>query len=151
MVIVALFTLLQLRVRAIETAAIDRTTALEQLRDVKKRELDGTVKESEVTEAFDRYRNAVLKVERLRTVIPGVARIVQPPSQALTLDRMDENVKAAKQFLDMDLGAPVSENDSEQPGMSLGLKIVLALVATVQIGTLLLLSLDPMSPDAMSM
>lgn len=141
------FGLLQWRVRSIETAAVERTRALHRLRELKRQELEGSGTDSKIVrEALEQYRQAVLRVERLRTVIPGIARIVQPPSQSLTRERMDENVAAAKQFLDMDL---LEQNNNKSDGdageMSLGLKLLIGVVVTLQIGVLLALSVDPLS------
>jgi len=139
--IASVFTLLQLRVAAIARAAERRTEALDKLRDIKAKELSGDVSEEQVQAALRAYKETLEEVENLRTVIPGVARIAAPPADTLNRERMDDNVAAAKQFLNIDLEE--SKQEEKKTGLSLPLKILLGVVAFFQIGVLLLLSLDP--------
>jgi hypothetical protein len=124
-----------------------------------------------VATATEDYREAVQEVERLRTIIPGFARIAPPPAPTAV---MEENIAAAKQFLGIDLSessrssllppGPRGENraadeadaktkrrneSDESPLLSSPVLIaVLVAVGISQIGLLFLLSLDPMMPSS---
>ena len=146
--IAVIFSWLQFRVSAIGQAAEKQTVALDELRAIKRQELSEDVDAVDVERALERYREAVMKVEDLRTVIPGLARIVPPPSQTVTRERMDENVAAAKQFLDLNLEAPSPRRDEggeDQRSLPAPLAVLLAVVAVSQIGLLSLLMTDPMA------
>jgi hypothetical protein len=139
--IIVTYGALQWRINQIRQAADDRTIALQELRRLKKDELEGQTTTTDVEAATTRYRLAVEKVEDLRNVIPGVARIQPPPSP-----RMDDNVAAAKQFLNMDLEAFQSPPKNTPPLAGWKLAI-LGLVALTQLGLLALLMEDPMAPS----
>ena len=157
LVVVVLFSFLQMRVSAIEQAAEKRNQALEQLRAVKTQELTGEVSAKQVEQAVQVYRQAYERVETLRTVIPGIARIVPPPSQS-SQAAMRENQAAAQQFLG--IASPSEEEEQPPPsnpqkvkegnspmrrGLSPTLLAVLAVVGVSQIFLLYLLSFDSMS------
>lgn len=97
-----LFSLLQLRINAIGNAVTERNEALKELRQITANQLSTDDNASQINElvskARDRYRDALLNETKLRTIIPGV-RIVAPNRP----DASDENVAAAKYFLDMNL------------------------------------------------
>ncbi|KAL7555328.1 hypothetical protein ACA910_022354 [Epithemia clementina (nom. ined.)] len=128
--IAVIFGFLQYRMAAIGSAADRRTEALANLRKLKARQLssgDGGENsrrsssndsasrndketnsnneslETRVQRATEEYREALLEVERLRTVIPGLVRIPPPPAESASRERMEENVSAAKQFLNITL------------------------------------------------
>ena len=116
--IAIVFGLLQYRMAAIGTAADRRTEALATLRRLKAKQLSsgGTAAandktadtvtdetESILLQATEEYRDALMEVERLRTVIPGLVRIPPPPAESASRERMEENVAAAKQFLNITL------------------------------------------------
>lgn len=135
---------------AIGQAADRRTEALEELRDMKSRQLSGEASEEEVEAATQVYREAYEKVESLRTVIPGVARIPPPPADTLSRDRMQDNAAAAQQFLGIDaedVAKPPPETDRRE-GLAPPLLAVLALVVVSQIMLLGFLSVDPMSANS---
>lgn len=164
-----LFLSLQWRVAAIEQATTERTRALEELRRVKTQQLaDGnnsnnnnnnnnsgtSSTEVVVQQALEAYEQAYWKVERLRTIIPGLARLVPPPPSSLTPTGIrsirEENEAAAQQFLgivpvqDDDLPSGAAD-DGERPTLSPALVAILAVVALSQIALLVLLvATDPM-------
>jgi K+-sensing histidine kinase KdpD len=148
--IAIVFVWLQTRIDAITHAADERQQALNDLRFMKQQELQGTVDAQTIARATERYRVAVTQVETLRSVVPGLIRIVPPPSQSTNRARMDENIVAAKQFLDLDLEA-TSDRTNLPPGQQVPLPIwkvvLLAAVAVSQLGLLALLLNDPMSPE----
>ena len=142
LVVLAIFSFLQWRVAAIGRAVNDRTHALEELRQLKARELSGESTHEQVEQAVNAYREAYQRVEDLRTVIPGIARIVPPPPST---SRMQDNDAAAQQFLGI---SPTTEDEGEQKnGLSPALVALLAFVAASQIMLLGLLVMDPMSAD----
>lgn len=113
LLVVVVFGLLQLRINAISLAANRRTEALKNLREVKAKQLSSeNFSDAEkisylVDEAKDEYSMALQQEANLRTIIPGV-RIVAPNRP----DFSDENVAAAKLFLDMDLVADYNPDTS---------------------------------------
>ena len=160
-----LFLSLQWRVAAIEQATTERTRALEELRRVKTQQLaDGNNNNSNINtsstssaevvqQALEAYEQAYWKVERLRTIIPGLARLVPPPPSSLTptgnRSIREENEAAAQQFLGI---VPVQDDDvssatedAEKQTLSPALVAILAVVALSQIALLVLLvATDPM-------
>lgn len=149
--IAIVFGFLQYRIAAIGRAAERRTESLANLRQLKSLEISGkNIDVSEIEKAKEAYRTALEEVERLRTVIPGFARIAPPPSESENRQRMEENVAAAKQFLNIDLQStlpPVrnDEKDSESKGLSPFLVGVLAVVGLSQVALLFLLAFGPQS------
>ena len=163
-----LFVSLQWRVSAIGRAAEERTRALEWLRLVKTQQLttgdsprmqkngnnDDNDNDDVVQQAMQAYEGAYWKVERLRTVIPGMARLVPPPSQSWNRQIMDENDAAAQQFLGI---APEREdqgsvNEDEQKELSPVLVAVLLAVALSQMALLVLfVASDPMMTNGLQM
>ena len=149
LVVFCIFVFLQLRISAIGKAADRRTETLEELRDVKSRQLSGQegITDDDVLRATENYRHAYEKVEALRTVIPGIARIPPPPADTLSRDRMQDNEAAAQQFL----GIQMEESQSVKEGgggLAPPLIAVLVLVAVSQIVLLGFLSLDPMDANS---
>jgi hypothetical protein len=144
LVVTAIFLFLQFRVASIGRAAEERTEALGALRSLKAKELTGEASPAEVNLALAKYRETYDRVEELRTVVPG-ARIVPPPSQSLSRERMDDNTAAARQFLGIESEAPVGKDDDTERSLPLPLALLLAVVAASQIGVLVLLSVDPMA------
>ena len=158
-----LFVSLQWRVAAIGRAAEERTRALDRLRLVKTRQLttgdfsqrrknddgddDDDHDDDVVQRAMKAYEGAYWKVERLRTVIPGMARLVPPPSQSWNRQIMKENEAAAQQFLGI---IPEREdqgpgNEEERKQRSPFLVAVLVVVALSQMALLVLfVASDPM-------
>jgi hypothetical protein len=196
LIITLVFGFLQFRVVAIGSAVDRRTQALQRLRSIKAKQLSGdmlvpnvlvVVDDDEqkkndssdndkvnllVQQATEEYREALEEVERLRTIIPGFARIAPPPAPTAI---MEENVAAAKQFLGIDLKEssrslllPRQEQDTEKTKQSRDQKVeqnqeqqqqqnslsspvliaVLVAVGISQIALLFLLSLDPMMPSS---
>jgi hypothetical protein len=180
LVITLVFGFLQLRVAAIGSAVDRRTQALQKLRTIKTQQLSGELhitndfneqnNDSDdggkntaaanalVETAMEEYRAALEEVERLRTIIPGFARIAPPPAPTAV---MEENMAAAKQFLGIDLESrsllPTRERETEadekakQNERRLSSPVLVAILVVVgisQIGLLFLLSLDPMMPSS---
>lgn len=151
LLIFAIFSFLVQRTSAIEKAADDRTKAVENVRKRKVQALNGEATQEDLDSAIASYREAYDKVEQLRYVIPGIARITPPPAGSLSRKFMEENEIAARQFLGIEPDessavADPPENDvSTATGLSPILVAVLAIVATSQIILLGLLSSDPMS------
>jgi hypothetical protein len=150
LLILAIFSFLVQRTSAIEQAADERTRAVEQVRKLKSLALSGDATPEDVDQAIASYRDAYDKVEKLRYVIPGVARITPPPAGSLSRKFMEENEMAAQQFLGIESEESITvsdkrENGDKQTGLSPILIAVLAVVATSQIMLLGLLSSDPMS------
>lgn len=150
--IATIFGFLQYRIAAIGKAAEKRREALTNIRQVKAMELAGeNVSSQEIENAKEDYRTALEEVERLRTIIPGIARIAPPPSESENRQRMEENVAAAKQFLDIDISStlPPQEEEREPRGLSPLLVGVLGVVGFSQIALLLLFVFGPQSsaPD----
>jgi len=115
LVIAVVFSLLQLRINSVRDAGVRRQEALATLRIVKAAQLDvnelssspsGSASASrstkptneEVQMAVKAYQNALEDELNLRTIIPGV-RIVAPNDPK----RREEDIAAAKQFLNWDL------------------------------------------------
>jgi hypothetical protein len=152
--IAVVFGFLQYRIAAIGKAADQRTAALTRLRELKSLEIAGStnITAQNLEKAKDNYRMALEKVETLRTVIPGIARIAPPPSESENRQRMEENVAAAKQFLDMDISFTLPENSQQQQqqldkeqtqGLSPVLLGTLAVVGLSQVALLLLFVFGP--------
>eukprot|EP00522_Entomoneis_paludosa_P014658 CAMPEP_0172446342 /NCGR_PEP_ID=MMETSP1065-20121228/5961_1 /TAXON_ID=265537 /ORGANISM="Amphiprora paludosa, Strain CCMP125" /LENGTH=299 /DNA_ID=CAMNT_0013197431 /DNA_START=44 /DNA_END=943 /DNA_ORIENTATION=+ len=150
--IAIVFGFLQYRIAAIGQAADRRTEALQKLRQVKSWQLAGArgddVDEATVQERVEQatldYQIAYYEVERLRTVIPGVARIAPPPADSNNRERTEENIMAAQQFLNVTL-ADFSEEElpsQESAGLSPAAVAVLLTIATAQILLLVLLTMD---------
>lgn len=153
------FLLLVRRTAAVERAVVEREAALELVRDLKSKALEGTLTSAaavttntdgvatpndsskRLNEALERYEAAVVQEERLRNIVPGVVRIVPPSSGTAA----EENAQAAaRQFLgkDYDIGVPKQERnpDGKLPMIALGILAVLGVSLT---GLLFLLSVDP--------
>jgi hypothetical protein len=148
LLIFAIFSFLVQRTSAIEQAADERTRAVERVRKLKSLALRGDATPEEVDQAIQSYRDAYDKVETLRYVIPGVARITPPPAGSLSRKSMEENEMAAQQFLGIEpeeSNVDKTGNENQQTGLSPILIAILAVVATSQIMLLGLLSSDPMS------
>eukprot|EP00977_Amphora_coffeiformis_P023071 scaffold12163_cov176-Amphora_coffeaeformis.AAC.10 len=141
--IAVVFGFLQYRIAAIGAAAERRTAALVTLRELKSLEIAGKdISAQEMERAKDDYRTALEEVENLRTVIPGLARIAPPPSESENRQRMEENVAAAKQFLDLDISSSLpplgDKDDKEAAGLSPLLVGILVAVGLSQIALLVL-------------
>ena len=152
LLIFAIFSFLMQRTSAIEKAADDRTRAVETVRKLKLQALSGDATQDDLVKAIASYREAYDKVEKLRYVIPGIARITPPPAGSLSRQVMKENEMAARQFLGIEpdesssvADDPSEDDDSKAPGLSPILVAVLVVVATSQIILLGLLSSDPMT------
>eukprot|EP00560_Eucampia_antarctica_P003408 CAMPEP_0197831612 /NCGR_PEP_ID=MMETSP1437-20131217/11313_1 /TAXON_ID=49252 ORGANISM="Eucampia antarctica, Strain CCMP1452" /NCGR_SAMPLE_ID=MMETSP1437 /ASSEMBLY_ACC=CAM_ASM_001096 /LENGTH=238 /DNA_ID=CAMNT_0043434611 /DNA_START=159 /DNA_END=875 /DNA_ORIENTATION=- len=93
-------TLLFVRINSISSASEKRTELLEKLRVIKSKQLDNSmnVSDADIRTATDSYKNALEKELSLRSLIPGV-RIAAPNDPR----KNDEQISAAKQFLNMDL------------------------------------------------
>lgn len=154
--IAAVFSILQFRINAVARAAERREQALKTLRTVKSLELSSSdvgeesqrPSEYDVSMALADYEDALREEENLRTVIPGVARIVAPNDP----NRREEDVEAARRFLGMNIGdvseGNAGENSEEaapKKGFSNGSLAILAAVALSQLALLYMLSFDPMA------
>ena len=144
--IALIFGFLQYRIAAIGVAADDRTEKLATLRKLKSQQLS-TVDPSEqetinqqVAVALQDYQQAYEQVENLRTVIPGVARIIPPPADSSDRERMRENEWAAQQFLNVTQSTDASFD--EDGGLSSGSIAVLAVLGMLQILLLTFFTLD---------
>lgn len=138
LVIVVVFSLLQFRILQVNEAAERRKEALAQLRSIKARELssaDNRPSPEQIQQALEGFEQAIKNEESLRTVIPGI-RIVAPNASS------EEDVRAAKQFLGLDLRTESAVN--EPGGLSTGAIGVLVLVGISQVALLYMLSFDPM-------
>lgn len=154
--IASIFVFLQWRIRSIEQASEQRTIALDQLRSIKAKALsavgDDAIDSKEVDQAIELYRKAYYEVENLREVIPGV-RIVQPPSQSTSRQRMDENRAAAQQFLgitpekeDSNVGSTIdTTNLGKGNGLSMLQTGALVFIAISQVSLFFFLLIDPMT------
>lgn len=140
--IALIFGFLQYRIAEIGAAADRRTEALSILRELKSLEIAGKdIPAEEIEKAKENYRRSLVEVEKLRTVIPGFARIAPPSSESENRQRMEENVAAAKQFLDMDISSnlpPTEKDDKTSGGLSAILVGILAVVGLSQIALLFL-------------
>jgi len=150
LLVAVIFVSLQWRISAIGRAAEERTAALQRLRQAKAEQLCNSNNNSadttadQVQQAVAAYEQAYWKVERLRTVIPGVARLVSPPSQSLNRQIMEENEAAAQQFLGIEMEARDDPVNNEKQ-LSPVLTGVLAVIALSQIALLVLfVATDPM-------
>jgi hypothetical protein len=130
-IIAVVFGLLQWRIRAIESAVVERREALAALRNAKAWEIsNGGGDESyssskQAQEALNRYRTAYDTVETLMQIAPGV-RIRAP----MVTDQ--DNRRAAQQFLGVDLeevneDTSSSDNNSIAPKMAAGILFVIGL------------------------
>lgn len=147
--IAIVFGLLQYRIAAIGEAANRRTQALSTLRELKSLEIDGAdIPVENMEKAKENYRVALEEVERLRTVIPGIARIAPPPSESENRERMLENVAAAKQFLDLDISSTLPNDSESISSQSQGLSpVLLGTLAIVGLSQVALLFLFAFGPD----
>ena len=110
LVISIVFAALIIRTQQVENVVQHRNQALERLRVVKSKELEGSdeIQEQDVQKALKEYEDAVRKEEKLRNIIPGVVRIV-PPSAA---DEKEEEARVvAKQFLGKDFDIGISKRE----------------------------------------
>jgi len=171
-IIAIVFTLLQLRINAVSSAAKRRSTALEELRKIESLQLsepDGI--EDQVNKAKLEYENALRNELDLRTIIPGV-RIVAPndPKRdaeeranakrflgwtddefGITDDDDDNNViTPSLQLLEKNANGNSFQQQDENngPGLSNSSKLILGGVASTLILLLIGLTfLDPMLAD----
>jgi hypothetical protein len=102
----------------VRNAAIQRDDALKELREIKSAELDlvddkKKPKEEEVEAAMEKYRTALTDELQLRTIIPGV-RIVAPNDP----ERKEEDIAAAKQFLNLDIANEYTNDESSDRTVS---------------------------------
>jgi hypothetical protein len=149
LIITIVFGLLIKRTNEVEKAVEERNRALGELRDAKSKLLEGDetgTSSANVKEALKQFGIALDKEESLRTIVPGVVRIV-PASNG---NQKEEEARlAAKQFLGKDtaIGAApkIKEGDGRLPAAAL---VLLALVGLSMVGLLVLLSLDPMTTNA---
>lgn len=141
-----IFGLLQFRIIAISNAVNKRIEALQNLRKIKAKQLDKTafqyddslnnetVTDSMVREATESFRNAFEEVERLRVVIPGLARISPPPMDP---QRTLETVAAARQFLNINATSVLESNVLEKNSQNIVpqriLTTILILAAVAQV------------------
>jgi hypothetical protein len=150
LVISIVFAALNFRTSQIQKVVQERNYWLEQVRDLKSKELAGdTVEESVLQNALGNYESAVVKEEQLRNLVPGVVRI-SPPS---TASEADEKAAAmAKQFLgkDYDIGTGQrkdAEGDGKLPTIALA---VLAVIFLAQMSLFVFMNLsDPMTGGSM--
>ena len=153
------FSLLQIRTSQVEAAVQERKKALAELRQIKSLELTEEYDTATVQQALEQFEQAVQTEERLRNIIPGVARIV-PPNAAN--DPAEQEARAAaKQFLgkEYDVGMEQrSNNDNSNEDMASSKAtsspvaiIVLALVFLSQLALLIFLGQDPMSASVTNM
>ena len=91
--------------------------------------------------AVQGYEQAIANEESLRSIMPGI-RIVAPNGPASS----EEDIRAAKQFLGLDLRTDLKEDDVPG-GFSAGAITVLALVGISQVALLYMLSFDPMTAN----
>ncbi len=146
--IMLVFLLLVRRTAAVEQAVMERDAALNVVRRLKSKELEGSDAgvALAVQQALGRYEAAVLEEERLRNIVPGVVRIV-PPSSGNAAEEVARD--AAKQFLgkDYDIGVPKREENpsGKLPMIALG---ILAFLGVSLTGLLFLLSIDPMTASS---
>ena len=127
------FAALIIRTQQVESVVQDRNLALQRLREVKSKELEGSdeVQESDIQQALQEYEIAVRKEEDLRNIIPGVVRIV-PPSAA---DEKEEEARViAKQFLGKDFDIGTSKREEVESKGS----IVQSLASLVVLGLFIL-------------
>jgi len=171
-IIAIVFTLLQLRINAVSSAAKRRSTALEELRKIESLQLsepDGI--EDQGNKAKLEYENALRNELDLRTIIPGV-RIVAPndPKRdaeeranakrflgwtddefGITDDDDDNNViTPSLQLLEKNANGNSFQQQDENngPGLSNSSKLILGGVASTLILLLIGLTfLDPMLAD----
>ena len=171
-IIAIVFTLLQLRINAVSSAAKRRSTALEELRKIESLQLsepDGI--EDQVNKAKLEYETALRNELDLRTIIPGV-RIVAPgdPKRdaeeranamrflgwtddefGITDDDDDNNViTPSLQLLEKNANGNSFQQQDEKngPGLSNSSKLILGGVASTLILLLIGLTfLDPMLAD----
>lgn len=120
--------------------------ALEDLRNAKSKALVVDDGEDAVQKALKRFEEALEKEESLRSIVPGVVRIV-PPSAG---NEQEEQARvAAKQMLGKDtfLGASKkSEGGGRLPTAALA---ILAVIGVSMVGLLVFLSLDPMTSNSL--
>jgi hypothetical protein len=150
--IAIVFGFLQYRVAAIGKAANRRTDALAQLRALKSQEIAAGGTDAPSAEEMERaklaYKTALEEVEDLRTVIPGLVRIAPPPAESENRQLMEENVAAAKQFLDLDLQPPEA-SDEDKSGESKSLSPVLVgILLAVGLSQVALLGLFVFGPQS---
>lgn len=173
-IIAIVFTLLQLRINAVSSAAKRRSTALEELRKIESLQLsepDGI--EDQVNKAKLEYETALRNELDLRTIIPGV-RIVAPndPKRDAeeranakrflgwtddeeilffgTDDDGDNNViTPSLQLLEKNANGNIQQQDENNgPGISNSSKLILGGVASTLMLLLIGLTfLDPMLAD----
>jgi hypothetical protein len=86
--------LVRVRQRAISKAAKRRMSALEQLRDYKKKELTQDATTVEVQRAVEEYQTSLVAEEKLRTLLPGI-QLRAPNNPA----KSEPDRQAVRQFL----------------------------------------------------
>jgi hypothetical protein len=159
--VVALF---QIRIRAIEQASQQRTVALQHLRSIQVKSLsavgEDAIPSEDVQNAIEVYRQRYQEVEKLRQILPGV-RII-PPSQSNTRRMMDDNEKAAQQFLGIvptqydnddddqgnnDIGIDRKKKAMGDKGLTTFQKVIIAFIVLSQCSLLFFLTLDPLTSN----
>jgi len=147
LLIVVVFSLLQIRISQVNEAAVRRKEALTELRRIKSSELSSEGKDrptsEQIQQALQCYETSLSNEESLRTIIPGI-RIVAPNGP---VSSSQEDIRAAKQFLGIDLSTDSTGNETRQEGFSFGAVAVLAIVALSQLCLLYMLSFDPMTAN----
>lgn len=136
-IIAAVFGLLQWRVTQIEQAVEDRQEALEALRSEKAAQLSNGDDNGRVEEATEAYTSAYWKVERLRTLAPGIRIRAPTENQA--------NSRGAQQFLGIEPPAPEEEGAAGNTIAPTVAAVLLGFIALTQIGLLLLFATDPLN------
>jgi nitrate reductase NapE component len=140
-----------LRTNQVEQAVQNRNTMLYKVRDLKSKKLagDASISKLDVDSVLVQYEQAVRTEEALRTLVPGIVRIV-PPSDA---NQKDEARAVAKQLLgkEYDIGVQQREQDryGQLPGVAIGVLVVIALLLVGQLGFMSWMFVnDPVSPGS---
>lgn len=168
-IIAVVFTLLQLRINSVSSAAKRRTSALEALRKVESLQLSALdadrPTEVQVSNAKSEYENALREEMGLRTIIPGV-RIVAPndpkrdEEERANAERFlgwgsdefgddEEEIIDRKNNLELEErnGNAGGTDDTKSWGMSGAAQLVLLGTASMLIVLLWTLSFDPLVAD----
>ena len=131
-VIMSMALVLYLRVGAISDAAERRIAALEELREVKSKELSNEVSSEQVALAVAEYETALTQEEDLRTLLPGVR--IRAPNNPVVSER---DQQAARQFLsNSTVILPPDDSSSRTSSLS---PLAITLLVTFLFGTQLFL------------
>jgi hypothetical protein len=145
LLITTVFGALIIRTSEVQGAVQERNQALSVLRELKSKELSGGVNELDVPEALSSYEKAVLKVESIRNIIPGVVRIV-PPSSA---EPAEEDARmAAKQFLGQDFDIGSSNRERESGELPTFAAAVLVVIFLLQFALIVFMNVDPVASSS---